>query len=125
MGSYRIDRINEQVREVMTEIFRAVKDPRVSRAFVCVTEADVAKDFSVAKIYYSVIGKDNGVAEGLKSASGYVRSELASRLNLRVTPKLVFIRDESTQKAVRIAEILKDIDNDKNKSENDENDENN
>ena len=110
MASYRIDKINEQVREVMTDILRTVKDPRVSRAFVSVTSADVSKDLSVAKIYYGVIGKDEkGVAEGLKSASGYIRSELASRINLRLTPRLIFIKDDSTEKAVRISEILKDI----------------
>ena len=109
MASYRINKINEQVREVMTEIFRSVKDPRVSRAFVTVSAADVAKDLSVAKIYYGVItGDPAGVAEGLKSAGGYIRSELASRLNLRVTPRLVFIKDDSGERALRIAELIKE-----------------
>jgi len=112
MASYRIDQINEQVQEVMTGIFRTVKDPRVSKAFVSVTGADVSKDLSVAKIYYSVLaGKEEGVAEGLKSAGGYIRSELASRLNLRITPKLTFIKDDSTAKAMHIVSLLKDIDN--------------
>ncbi|MBO4501474.1 MAG: 30S ribosome-binding factor RbfA [Clostridia bacterium] len=109
MPSYRINKINEQVREVMTEIFRTVKDPRVSRAFVSVSAADVAKDLSVAKIYYGVItGDPADVAKGLASASGYIRSELASKLNLRVTPRLVFIKDESGERALRIAELLKE-----------------
>lgn len=112
MASHRIDQINEEVREVMTGIFRTVKDPRVSKAFVSVTGADVAKDLSVAKIYYSVLaGKDEEVAEGLKSAGGYIRSELASRLNLRITPKLTFVKDDSTEKAMHIASILKEMEN--------------
>ena len=110
MASYRIDKINEQVRETLTDILRTVKDPRVSKAFVSVTAADVSKDLSTAKIYYGVIGgNDKDVADGLRSASGYIRSELASRVNLRVTPKLIFIKDDSTEKAVRISEILRDI----------------
>ncbi len=110
MASYRIDKINEQVREVLTDILRTVKDPRVSKAFVSVTSADVSKDLSIAKIYYGVMGaNDKDVADGLRSASGYIRSELASRINLRLTPKLIFIKDDSAEKAVRISEILKDI----------------
>ena len=109
MPSYRINKINEQVREVMTEILRPVKDPRVSRAFVTVSAADVSKDLSVARIYYGVItGDAEDVAKGLGSAGGYIRSELASRLNLRVTPRLVFIKDESGERALRIAELLKE-----------------
>ena len=109
MPSYRINKINEQVREVMTEILRTVKDPRVSRAFVTVSAADVSKDLSVARIYYGVItGDAEDVAKGLGSAGGYIRSELASRLNLRVTPRLVFIKDESSERALRIAELLKE-----------------
>ncbi|MDD4124421.1 MAG: 30S ribosome-binding factor RbfA [Eubacteriales bacterium] len=111
MASYRIDQINEQVREVMTAIFRTVKDPRISKAFISVTGADVAKDLSVAKIYYSVlVGKEDDVAEGLKSAGGYIRSELAKGLNLRITPKLTFIKDDSTERAMHIASLLKEID---------------
>ncbi len=113
MASYRIDQINEQVREVMTAIFRAVKDPRISKAFISVTAADVSRDLSFAKIYYSVLtGNSEDVAEGLKSAGGYMRSELASHLNLRITPKLTFIKDDSTERAMHIASLLKDIDDD-------------
>ena len=108
--AFRQDKINEQVAQEMTGILRNVKDPRVSEAFVSISGADVTRDLSLARIYYSVLGKDNGVKEGIDSANGFIRRELAHRLNLRVTPKLVFIRDTSAENAINIAKILKDVD---------------
>lgn len=116
MASYKSEQINERVREALTLAFNSAKDPRISQSFVSVTAADVAKDLSVAKIYYSALAKeDEDLQKSLASAAGYFRSELASRLNLRATPKLIFIRDESAEKAMRISKLLKDID-DGNKS---------
>ncbi|MGI6715885.1 MAG: 30S ribosome-binding factor RbfA [Eubacteriales bacterium] len=115
MASNRIDQINEQVKATLTEIFRRVKDPRVSKAFISVTGAEVSKDLSVAKIYYSVLnGNEDEVAVGLKSASGYIRSELAKNLNLRNTPKLTFIKDSSAERALHIAKLLKEINDENN-----------
>ena len=104
MAARRQDKINEEVARELTSILRTVKDPRVSGAFISVTGADVSRDLSLARVYYSVLG----------SAAGYIRSELAARLNLRVTPKLVFLRDDSAERAMKISEILKDIDEDGN-----------
>lgn len=109
MAGFRQDMINEQLARELTEILRTVKDPRVSRSFVSITQADVTRDLSQAKVFYSVVGPDKGVKEGIESASGYIRKSLAERLNLRVTPKLIFIRDGSAERAIGIAKILKDI----------------
>ncbi|HOJ47389.1 MAG TPA: 30S ribosome-binding factor RbfA [Bacillota bacterium] len=111
MPGFRQDKINEQVARELAEIIRTVKDPRISGSFISIVQASVTKDLSLAKIYYSVVGPDNDVDKGLDSASGYIRKELASRLNLRVTPKLVFIRDHSAERAIGISKILKDIEN--------------
>lgn len=108
MGAYRQDRINEAVAAEMTEILRQVKDPRVNRAFVSISGAEVTKDLSQAKIYYSVLGPDKDVEAGIASASGFIRSELAHRLNLRITPKLVFLREHGAERAMDIAKILKE-----------------
>ena len=108
MGSYRKDRINDAVANELTEILRKVKDPRISNAFLSISGARVAGDLSQARIFYSVLGPDDGVEDGLKSASGYLRSELAHRLNLRVTPKLLFVRDYGPEHAMDIAKILKE-----------------
>lgn len=109
MSGHRQDKLNTAVCAELAEIIRSVKDPRVSESFVSIVGASVAGDLSVAKIFYSVLGKDNGVAKGLDSASGFIRSELAKRLNLRITPKLVFIYDDNTERAMNISRILKDI----------------
>ena len=112
MAARRQDKINEEVARELTSILRTVKDPRVSGAFISVTGADVSRDLSLARVYYSVLGSADGADKGLASAAGYIRS--AARLNLRVTPKLVFLRDDSAERAMKISEILKDIDEDGN-----------
>ena len=109
MAARRQDKINEEVARELTSILRTVKDPRVSGAFI-----SVSRDLSLARVYYSVLGSADGADKGLASAAGYIRSELAARLNLRVTPKLVFLRDDSAERAMKISEILKDIDEDGN-----------
>lgn len=118
MAGYRQDRINEQVSKELSVILRSVKDPRVSGSFISVVHVSVTKDLSLAKIYYSVIGHERDVAQGLASANGYIRKELAKRLNLRITPKLVFIRDNSTERAMNISQILKNIDNEQKEKDN-------
>ena len=106
--AHRIDRINESVARELTEILRNVKDPRVSGAFISITGVDVSADLSFAKVHYSVLGScDPKLEKGLVSASGYIRGELASRLNLRVTPKLTFLKDDTAEKAMKISDILK------------------
>ena len=113
MGAYRQDRINEAVASELTEILRTVKDPRVSRAFISISGAQVSRDLSQAVIFYSVLGPDREVEAGISSASGYIRGELAKRLNLRVTPKLVFRREHGAEKAMDIAKRLKDYQDEK------------
>ena len=94
-------------------ILRDVKDPRVSEALITVTGADVTADLKYAKIYYSIYGSDEDekeVKHGLKSAAPFIRSQLAKRLNLRITPELSFIRDDSVKHGAEIAAILNKLD---------------
>ena len=110
MAKYRRDRINEEIRKEMTSILRRVKDPRVSDAFISVTAADCTADLKYAKIYYSVLtGDAKETAKGLKAATGFIRRELARALNLRITPELTFIFDQSLEHGARIAELLEQI----------------
>ena len=107
----RIDKINEEVRSVLSEALRTVKDPRVQSGLVSITRADVSGDLSEAKIYFSVLGGDpKEVSRGLRSASGYLRRELAHRLDLRSTPELTFLADSSIERGVHILELLRSID---------------
>ncbi len=109
MAGHRQDKLNNAVCLELAAIIREVKDPRVAHAFVSIVGASVAPDMSDARIFYSVLGNDEGVQKGLVSATGFIRSELAKRLNLRITPKLTFVRDNNTERAMNISKILKDI----------------
>ena len=115
MAKYRRDRVNDAVALEMVNILRNVKDPRVSGAFISVTGADVTPDFKYAKIYYSVLGMDGDkeaekeLAKGLKSAQGFMRSQLAKSLNLRVTPELTFVPDISMKRGVEIAAMINNL----------------
>ena len=98
MAKYRRNRINDAVKEEMAQILRDVKDPRIAGALVSITGANVSGDLKFAKIYYSVLGGDKSdVAKALKNASGFFRSELARRINLRITPELAFEYDSSSE----------------------------
>ena len=92
-------------------ILREVKDPRVQGAFVSVTGAEVTPDLKYAKIYYSFLGSSDPkeVAKGLKTAAGFIRGQLARRMNLRMTPELTFIHDNSIKHGAHIATLLEGI----------------
>lgn len=109
MAGRRQDKLNNAVCLELASIIREVKDPRVSGAFVSIVGANVSPDLSNAQIFYSVLGEENNIQKGLVSATGFIRSELAKRLNLRITPKLTFIRDNNTERAMHISRILKEI----------------
>ena len=87
MPSNRIGRINEEIQRELSDLLRAVKDPRVQKTMVSVTRVDTTSDLRYAKVYISVYDKEQSreVLKGLKAAGGYLRHELANRLSLRHT----------------------------------------
>ncbi|MBD5084637.1 MAG: 30S ribosome-binding factor RbfA [Clostridiales bacterium] len=110
MPSNRIGRINEEIQREMSSLIRTVKDPRVVDAgMVSVTAVETTPDLKYAKIYVSVLDKSASaqVLKGLKSASGYLRRELGRALNLRNTPELSFVRDDSIDKGAHILDMLR------------------
>ncbi len=111
MAKYRKDRINDAVKQEMAQILRDVKDPRIAGCLVSITGAQVSPDLKFAKIFFSVLGDDkNEVLKALKNASGFFRSELAKRINLRITPQLAFEYDNSMEYGANISSILKTLD---------------
>lgn len=107
---YHTNRVNEDISRELVYILKNVKDPRVSKNFVSVTKTETTPDLKFCKIYYSnMSGNDKDVKTGLYSAVGYIRRELSSRLNLRITPELTFIRDTGAEHGARISELLKQI----------------
>ena len=109
MAGHRQDKLNNAVCLALAAILREVKVSRVSGTFVSIVGASVNPALYTARIFYSVLGDATGVQKGLVSATGFIRSELAKRLNLRITPKLTFVRDTNTERAMNISRILKDI----------------
>lgn len=114
MPKYRRNRINESVTEEVSAILREVKDPRVAGAMLTITGSDVTADLKFAKIFYSVYGEfteeeEKELKKGLRSVSSFIRSQLAQRLNLRITPELSFVRDNGVKHGADIAAILKTL----------------
>ena len=109
MASNRMGRINEEIQREMSSLIRTVKDPRVT-GMVSVTAVEATNDLRYAKIFISVLDKEQEkeVMKGLKSASGFLRRELARALQLRYTPELKFVADDSIQQGAHILEILRD-----------------
>ena len=110
MAKYRQGRINDELQKEIAMIIRDVKDPRVSNAFVSITAAEVTPDLKYAKIYYSALmGDKKEVRLGLKAANGFIRGQIARRMNLRITPELTFIEDGSIEYGAKISKILEGI----------------
>jgi len=110
MANYRRGRINDEMQKELSYILREVKDPRVKDAFISITAVEATGDLKYAKVYYSaMMGDKKEVAKGLKSSAGYIRRELAQRLNLRMTPELSFYEDRSIAHGAHISKLLSGI----------------
>lgn len=108
---HRPERLAALIQEALAEALAArLKDPRVG--FVTITGVTVTPDGSHATVRVSVLGdeetKQQGLA-GLQSARGFLRSELAKRLTMRVTPDLAFVLDRGLEHAQRINQVLADL----------------
>ena len=123
-NSIKNTRINGEVQRELSEIIRTeIKDPRVSGSMISVVSVEVTPDLKYCKAYISVLGGE-GMAEeaiaGLKSAVGYIRRELAHRINLRNTPEISFILDQSIEYGVHMSKLIDQVVGDR--SEEDERD---
>lgn len=112
-NSIKNTRINAEVQRELSEIIRTeVKDPRLAAAMVSVVSVEVTPDLKYCKAYISVLGSDEvakAVVEGLRSAVGYIRKELARRVNLRNTPEIKFILDQSIEYGVNMSRLIDDV----------------
>ena len=109
MASNRISRINEELQRELSALIRSLKDPRVQQSMVSVTKVEATGDLRYAKVYISVLDKDKSreTLKGLKSAGGFLRREIAARLQLRYTLELVFVEDDSIAYGVKMFDLLK------------------
>ena len=111
-GSIKNTRINAEVRkEIQSILMNGLKDPRVS-PMTTVTDARVTADLRYCTVYVSVYGgpeAEEQTLEGLRKASGYIRSELARTVNLRFTPELRFAADRSMAYGAHIDSVLDEL----------------
>ena len=115
MGSNRQGRINEEILRELSGLLRTLKDPRVS-GLVSITHVEVTPDLRYATVFVSRLGTQEelpGCIKGLRSAAGYLRRELSSRLSLRYTPELIFEPDDSITQGVHIMELLEKLSDEK------------
>ena len=110
MPSNRIGRINEEIQRELSALIRTLKDPRLQGGLLTVTHVDTTSDLRCAKIYVSALDKtqEKDMLKGLKSAAGYLRRELGAAVQLRYTPQLQFMADDSIQQGAHILEMLRD-----------------
>ena len=111
-NSIKNTRINAEVQKELSAIIsRKIKDPRI-HPMTSVTSVEVAPDLKTCRVYISVLGEDEDLAktiEGLKSAEGWIRKELAGSVNLRSTPELRFLPDRSISYAIRMSQMIDDV----------------
>ncbi|AVP36926.1 30S ribosome-binding factor RbfA [Staphylococcus felis] len=107
----RAERVGEQMKqELMDIINNKLKDPRVG--FLTITEVQPTNDLSLAKVYFTVLGNDKereNTFKGLEKATGFLKTEIAQRMRLRIVPDLQFEYDESIDYGNRIERLIQDL----------------
>lgn len=113
-NSVKNTRVNTEVQRELSMIIRGdIKDPRIS-PMTSVVSVEVAPDLKTCKAYISVLGDEEAresTLEGLNSAEGFIRKELARRINLRNTPEIKFIIDQSIEYGVRMSKLIDEVNN--------------
>ncbi len=111
-NSIKSTRINGEVQRVLAEIIRGeIKDPRIS-PMTSVVAVEVAPDLKTCKAYISVLGDDTArdeTLQGLKSAEGFIKSRLAKTINLRNTPEITFVMDQSIEYGVNMSKLIDEV----------------
>lgn len=111
-NSVKNTRINGEVQRVLAEVIRSeIKDPRIA-PMTSVVAVEVAPDLKTCKAWISVLGDERAQADtlaGLRSAEGYIRSLLAKKINLRNTPQVTFIQDQSIAYGVDMSKKIDEV----------------
>ena len=110
--SRRVDRVNELLRtEISNLLAREIKDPRLARV-ISITEVVASSDLRSARVYVSVMGRDTdrkAAMDGIRSAASFLRRELRERVNLRHTPHLTFVLDDSIEEGARVLRLIEGV----------------
>ena len=112
MANRRIDRVNELLRTELSEVIsRELKDPRLA-GLISITEVETTADLRHARVFVSVFGREEerqSSLEALRSATGFLRREVAQRVTFRYMPELEFRLDTSLEHGDRIMRLLKQV----------------
>ena len=114
MNKVKIERYNDLfVKEFSMILQTEVKDLNIK--FVTITDVDITNDLSFAKVYFTVLNKEylDVTKDALKRASSYIRGKLSERIEIRHTPELIFVYDESIEYGEKIEKILESINEEK------------
>ena len=107
----RLNRVNDELKKEISRVFTfELKNSKVT-GLISVTKVKITPDFKYAKVYVSILNSKSigKTMEGLKESSGFIRSQIAKNVNLRITPELIFEIDDSLEYGARIDSILKDL----------------
>jgi ribosome-binding factor A len=108
--SGRMRRVNESVRQVLSEAVGDLKDPRIG--FVTVTGVETSSDLRQARVYVSVLGSEEAQREslaGLEAAHGVLQGRLARELRMKRTPQLAFEYDPTVERGVRMTQLIDEL----------------
>ena len=122
MGQYRIPRLNDQLRDEISQLILRgeVKDPRVS-TFLCINRVEVTTDLSYAKVYVSSFLSDAQVSkgvDGLNAAAGFIQREIAKKMRIRQFPKLTFLVDSGMKSGFKMVQKLNELERQQKEYEN-------
>ena len=111
MASNKLARTNDDIQRVLANLLTQVKDPRVQQGMISVTRVETTGDLRYSKVWLSVLGMENEkeFKKGLRSASGWLRHELGTVLDLRYTPELVFEIDHSIEEGAHISAMIEHL----------------
>lgn len=113
MASHRMGRTTEDIKRELTAVLRELKDPRVANSMISIVRVEVSNDLSYCKVYISAmegLEKAKEAVQGLKSASGFIRREVGSKLSLRHVPAMQFEATDSIEYSANISRMLNELD---------------
>lgn len=103
-------RVSDQIQRELADLLQhEIKDPRAKN--ITITSVEVTRDYSHAKVFYSILGNSEEIflaQNGLENAKGFLRSQLSHRMQLRITPQLNFVYDESIERGTRLSKLIDD-----------------
>jgi ribosome-binding factor A len=124
-NSSRITKIDEEIRKDLSSIIRNLKDPRI-HPMTSVVSVNTTSDLKFCKVYISVLGNEEEQKDsikGLNSAASFIRTELARSINLRNTPEITFVNDQSIERSIHMSKLIDEVNKKNNQGETNESNE--